>query len=111
MGLDNKSISQIIYFATYILIVTIVMKNFADIINMVKASIESLVGFMNCLLPILITLMLATGSIASATMLQPLNTIYNHINGKYNYEIDNTIFSNINSFKYSCKHFRQDTNK
>ena len=71
-GLENKSISQIIYFATYILIVTIVMKNFADIINMVKASIESLVGFMNCLLPILITLMLATGSIASATMLQPL---------------------------------------
>ena len=48
------------------------MKNFADIITMVKDSIESLVGFTNCLLPILMTLMLATGSITSATMLEPM---------------------------------------
>lgn len=71
-GLENKSTSQITYYVTYILIVTIVMKSFADIIVMIKSSIESLVGFMNCLLPILITLMLATGSITSATMLQPM---------------------------------------
>ena len=71
-GLENGSTSQITYYVTYILIVTIVMKNFADIITMVKDSIESLVGFTNCLLPILMTLMLATGSITSATMLEPM---------------------------------------
>lgn len=71
-GLENQSTSQITYYVTYILIVTIVMKNFADIIVMIKSSIENLVGFMNCLLPILITLMLSTGSITSATMLQPM---------------------------------------
>lgn len=70
-GLENSSTSQITYYVTYILIVTIVMKNFADIITMVRDSIESLVGFINCLLPILMSLMLATGSIVSATMLEP----------------------------------------
>lgn len=59
-GLENSSTSQITYYVTYILIATIIMKNFADIITMVKNSIENLVGFINCLLPILMSLMLAT---------------------------------------------------
>ena len=71
-GLENKSVSQITYYITYILIVTIVMKNISDIINMVKASIDNLVAFTNCLIPLLITLMITTGNIASAGMLQPI---------------------------------------
>ena len=71
-GLENKSVSQITYYITYILIVTIIMKNFSDIINMVKASIDNLVAFTNCLIPLLITLMITTGNIASAGMLQPI---------------------------------------
>ena len=71
-GLENKSVSQITYYITYILIVTIVMKNFSDIINMVKKSIDNLVAFTNCLIPLLITLMITTGNIASAGMLQPI---------------------------------------
>ena len=71
-GLENKSVSQITYYITYILIVAIVMKNFSDIINMVKASIDNLVAFTNCLIPLLITLMITTGNIASAGMLQPI---------------------------------------
>ena len=71
-GLENKSVSQITYYITYILIVTIVMNNFSDIINMVKTSIDNLVAFTNCLIPLLITLMITTGNIASAGMLQPI---------------------------------------
>jgi len=71
-GLENKSISQITYYVQYILIVTLVMGNFADIITMVKTSIENLVGFMNSLIPLLITLMLTTGNIASAGLLEPI---------------------------------------
>ena len=71
-GLENKSVSQITYYITYILIVAIVMKNFSDIINMVKTSIDNLVAFTNCLIPLLITLMITTGNIASAGMLQPI---------------------------------------
>ena len=70
-GLENKSVSQITYYVQYILIVTLIMGNFADI-TMVKTSIESLVGFMNSLVPLLITLMLTTGNIASAGLLEPI---------------------------------------
>ena len=71
-GLENKGVSQITYYVTYILIVTVIMKNFSDIISMVKDSIESLVAFSNSLIPLLITLMVSTGNIASAGMLQPI---------------------------------------
>ena len=71
-GLENKSISQITYYVQYILIVTLVMTNFVQILDMIKESIQNLVGFMNCLIPILITLIMTTGSITSASMLQPI---------------------------------------
>lgn len=71
-GLENKSISQITYYVQYILIVTLIMTNFADILSMVRTSINSLVGFMNSLVPLLITLMLTTGNIASAGIIEPI---------------------------------------
>lgn len=71
-GLENKGIVQITYYAQYILIVTLVMTNFVQIIDIVKDSINNLVGFMNSLIPILITLMITTGSIVSANLIQPI---------------------------------------
>ncbi len=71
-GLNNKGISQITYYVQYILIVTLIMGNFTNIISMVKTSIQNLVGFMNSLVPLLITLMLTTGNIASAGLLEPI---------------------------------------
>ena len=56
----------------FILIVALVMTNFVQILDIVRESIQSLVGFMNSLIPILITLCIATGSIVSANMLQPI---------------------------------------
>lgn len=71
-NLGNKSVSQIAYFVEYIVIITLVLNNFSDIINMVKNSIIDLVGFSNSLIPLLITLMLTTGSIASAGVIKPV---------------------------------------
>ena len=71
-GLENKGITQIIYYAQYILIVTLIMTNFVQILDIVKESIQSLVGFMNSLIPVLITLMISTGSIVSANVVQPI---------------------------------------
>ena len=71
-GLENKGIVQITYYVQYILIVTLVMTNFVQIIDIVKDSINNLVGFMNSLIPILITLMITTGSIVSANLIQPI---------------------------------------
>ena len=71
-GLENKTISQITYYIQYILIVTLIMTNFSNILIMIKESIQNLVGFMNNLNPILITLMLTTGNIVSANLMQPI---------------------------------------
>ena len=48
------------------------MRNFTDIILMVKDSIRNLVDFSNSLIPLLMTLILTTGSIASVGILQPV---------------------------------------
>lgn len=71
-NLENTSISQIIYFVQYILIVTLVMSNFTEIIGIVKDTANDLVGFINVLIPLLLTLMVYTGSIATSTVLQPI---------------------------------------
>jgi len=68
----NEGIGQIAYYVEYILIVTLIMANFSNIINMMKESISNLVGFVNCIVPILLALMSATGSITSVTLVQPL---------------------------------------
>ncbi len=71
-NLENKSISQIAYYVQYILIVTIIMNNFSEITKLVTTSIENLVGFSCSLLPILMTLMVTTGNITSASVIQPI---------------------------------------
>ena len=78
-NLENKGISQITYYITYILIVSIIMKNFSDIIVMVKSSIENLVGFSNSLIPILITLMISTRTYSISKHVTTYNIVYNNI--------------------------------
>ncbi len=70
--LENKSIAQLTYYVQYILIVTLIMSSFADILSMVKDTIQNLVAFSNLLIPILMALILTTGNIASVGMLQPI---------------------------------------
>lgn len=71
-NLGNKGISQITYYVQYILIVTIIMSNFTDIIKMTTNAINDLVSFMYMLTPILITLMITTGNVITANVMQPI---------------------------------------
>lgn len=70
--LETSNISQVIYFTQYILIITLVMSNFADLILSITNTINNLVGFVNTLLPLLITLMIYTGSITTGGLLEPI---------------------------------------
>lgn len=84
-SLESSNVSQIIYYVQYILIVTVIMTNFSDIIQMVKDTSENLVGFMNVLVPLLITLMLYTGNIVTSSVVEPvilfmINVLGNCIN-------------------------------
>lgn len=71
-NLQSSNISQIIYYVQYILIVTLVMNNFGGILSTISDTINNLVGFMNSLVPLLISLMLYTGSITTSGLLEPI---------------------------------------
>ncbi len=71
-SLENDTISKLIYYVQYILIVTIVMMNFSDIVQVVKDTCNNLIGFMNILIPLLISLMIYTGSIITSGVLEPI---------------------------------------
>lgn len=71
-NLEGSSISQIIYYVEYILIVSLIMNNFTEIIKTVTNTIDNLVGFMNTLVPLLTTLMVYTGSITTSAVIQPI---------------------------------------
>lgn len=71
-SLENDNISKLIYYVQYILIVTIVMMNFSDIVKVVKDTCNNLVGFMNILVPLLISLMIYAGSITTSGILEPI---------------------------------------
>ena len=71
-NLENKNIAKITYYVQYILIVTLMFANFTEVVNMARNTILNLVGFMQNLIPILITLMISTGSIISANIAQPI---------------------------------------
>ena len=71
-GLENSNVSQIIYFVQYILIVTLIMSNFTEIIKLIKDTANNLVGFINLLMPLLLTLMVYTGNITTSTVLEPI---------------------------------------
>lgn len=71
-NLETTGISKIVYYVQYILIVTLIMNNFSDIITTITSTIRNLVGFMNSLVPLLITLMVYTGSITTSGLLQPI---------------------------------------
>lgn len=71
-SLENDGIAKLIYYVQYIMIVTVIMANFSDIIKMVQDTTVNLVGFMNLLVPLLITLMLYTGSITTSGIIEPI---------------------------------------
>lgn len=71
-SLENENVSKLVYYVQYILIVTIIMANFSDIVKMVQDTSTNLVAFMNMLVPLLISLMMYTGSITTSSILQPI---------------------------------------
>ncbi len=71
-SLENSDISKIIYYVQYIMIITIIMANFSDIIKSVSETIENLIGFSQNLIPLLITLLTYTGNITTTAIIEPI---------------------------------------
>ena len=71
-NLENSNISKMVYYTEYILIVTIIMANFGEILNSINKTTENLIGFTRILIPLLTTLMVYTGSITTSSVLEPI---------------------------------------
>ena len=71
-NIGNNSISQVAYYVEYILIVTLVMTSFTNVIDLVKTTITNLVGYINILIPLLLALVMTTGTAVTASVMQPV---------------------------------------
>ncbi len=71
-NIGNNSISQIAYYVEYILIVTLIMKSFLTVIDMVKDAIVNLVSYINILIPLLLALVVTSGTAVTASAVQPV---------------------------------------
>ena len=64
-------------------------------INLVKQTSKNLIGFMNTLIPVLVSLMLYTGSITTTSSIRTNNIILNKFYRKFNSKhIDTNNFNN-----------------
>ncbi|MCI9365682.1 MAG: hypothetical protein HFJ54_03590 [Clostridia bacterium] len=104
-GLGNSEVSNITYYIQYILIVTLIMTNFADIIGMIKETVNNLVGFLNSLLPILLALMITTGNIVTASTVQPVLIMVITFIRKYYIISSNSTYFSFNCTWYSISSF------
>lgn len=71
-NLGESGISEIAFYVCYILIVVLIMTSFTSIINVCKSTIVKLSDFMKVLIPVVISLMLVTGNIATVAVVEPI---------------------------------------
>lgn len=82
-NLGNSNSAQITYFIQYLVIVTLVINTFVSILDLTKESITNIVNFMTALIPLLVTLMLSTGSLVSSSMVEPILLIMVNVVGNF----------------------------
>lgn len=102
-NLNQEGISKIAYYVEYILIVTLIMTNFTNIINMIKDSISNLVGFINCIIPILLALMAASRKCCISFINSAINNFCYCFYRKCYYFIYFTNYTYCNNFRNSIK--------
>lgn len=82
-GLENKSVAQVAYYVQFILIVTVILENFSELLGSITDSINSMVSFTNILIPVLIALIITTGNITTATLVQPMLVFMTSLIGNF----------------------------
>lgn len=80
-NLSNSNTGQVAYFVEYLAIVSIITANFADILIVTKNAVYELISFMRLFIPILMTLMLTSGGLASSSGLGSIMIFFMNIIG------------------------------
>ncbi|WP_077367692.1 stage III sporulation protein AE [Anaerosalibacter sp. Marseille-P3206] len=69
---ESTTVSQLAYYISYLLIITLVIKSFNTVMELSKYTIDSMVKFMELILPTLLTLLVAVGGLNSSTFFHPM---------------------------------------
>lgn len=69
---SSSGVSEIGFFIAYITIIILVMSTFNNILGITNSAIEKMSAFMYSSVPIFFTLILATGSITTASIFEPI---------------------------------------
>lgn len=69
---DKGTTGQLTYTVAYLVLVTIAIGSFALAVNTGREVVDKMVGFMQALLPLLLTLLVAVGGVASAAIFHPI---------------------------------------
>lgn len=69
---DRGTTGQLTYTVTYLVLVTLAIGSFALAVNAGREVVDKMVTFMQALLPVLLTLLVAVGGFASAAIFQPV---------------------------------------
>ncbi|KJS17422.1 MAG: stage III sporulation protein AE [Peptococcaceae bacterium BRH_c4b] len=69
---ERGGAGQLTYMVTYLVLVVLAMGSFALAVNASREVVDKMVTFMQALLPVLLTLLVAVGGFASAAIFQPV---------------------------------------
>ncbi|MGI6113839.1 MAG: stage III sporulation protein AE, partial [Mahellales bacterium] len=69
---SKSGITEITYYCCYIVIMVILVQSFSSVLDLSKTTIDNMVVFMQAIFPILITLLISMGGIASSSLFQPV---------------------------------------
>lgn len=70
--LSDSGTNKLVFYIQYIVIATVVINSFLEILSLTQNTITKLTNFMNLLVPLFTTLVLTTGNIATTNMFQPI---------------------------------------
>lgn len=69
---EKSTVGQLTYSVTYLVLITIAIGSFSLAINAGREVVDTMVTFMQALLPVLLTLLVAVGGVASAAIFSPV---------------------------------------
>ena len=71
-NLSDEETLKIVYYVEYVIIATVVINSFLEILSLTQSTITKIANFMNLLVPLFTTLVLTTGNIATTNIFQPI---------------------------------------
>ena len=69
---ERNTVSQVAYGVAYMVLIVLAVNSFHVAIGYAKDAIESMIQFMMAMVPLLLTLIASTGSVATVTLLHPV---------------------------------------